>query len=166
MYKEVDLLIKSQYVYDYQNGYPLIENSSIANFDKMPKEGTVINLFEKNKKFIAKGYHGIQNKGHGWILSYKRNENINKDFFASKIQTAIEYRADFYKDKDTSAFRVLNGEGDGVGGLTIDYFDGYYLLTWYSLGIYEFRDEIIEALKQSVEYKGLYQNLSKEKIRC
>lgn len=123
----------------------------------MPKEGTVINLFEKNKKFIAKGYHGIQNKGHGWILSYKRNENINKDFFASKIQTAIEYRADFYKDKDTSAFRVLNGEGDGVGGLTIDYFDGYYLLTWYSLGIYEFRDEIIEALKQSVEYKGLYQ---------
>ncbi len=157
MYKEVDLLIKSQYVYDYQNGYPLIENSSIANFDKMPKEGTVINLFEKNKKFIAKGYHGIQNKGHGWILSYKRNENINKDFFASKIQTAIEYRADFYKDKDTSAFRVLNGEGDGVGGLTIDYFDGYYLLTWYSLGIYEFRDEIIEALKQSVEYKGLYQ---------
>jgi len=157
MYKEVDLLVKPQYVYDYQNGYPLIENSSIANFDKMPKEGTIINLFEKNKKFIAKGYHGIQNKGQGWVLSYKRNESINKDFFASKIQTAIEYRADFYNDKDTNAFRVLNGEGDGVGGLTIDYFDGYYLLTWYSLGIYEFRDEIIEALKQSVEYKGLYQ---------
>jgi len=157
MYKEVDLLVKPQYVYDYQNGYPLIENSSIANFDKMPKEGTIINLFEKNKKFIAKGYHGIQNKGQGWVLSYKRNESINKDFFASKIQTAIKYRADFYNDKDTNAFRVLNGEGDGVGGLTIDYFDGYYLITWYSLGIYEFRDEIIEALKESVEYKGLYQ---------
>jgi len=157
MYKEVDLLVKPQYVYDYQNGYPLIENSSIANFDKMPEEGTIINLFEKNKKFIAKGYHGIQNKGQGWVLSYKRNESINKDFFASKIQAAVDYRVDFYKDKDTNAFRVLNGEGDGVGGLTIDYFDGYYLLTWYSLGIYEFRDEIIEALKQSVEYRGLYQ---------
>ena len=157
MYKEVDLLVKPQYVYDYENGYPLIENSSISNFDKMPKEGTVINLFEKNKKFIAKGYHGIQNKGQGWVLSYKRNEKINKDFFASKIQASIEYRADFYKGKDTNAFRVLNGEGDGVGGLTIDYFDGYYLLTWYSLGIYEFRNEIIEALKDSVEYKGLYQ---------
>ena len=157
MYKEVDLLVKPQYVYDYKNGYPLIENASIANFDKMPKEGTIINLFEKNKKFIAKGYHGIQNKGHGWVLSYKRNENINKDFFASKILAAIEYRADFYNDKDTNAFRVLNGEGDGVGGLTIDYFDGYYLLTWYSLGIYEFRNEIIEALKECVEYKGLYQ---------
>jgi len=157
MYKEVDLLVKPQYVYDYQNGYPLIENSSIANFDKMPKEGTIINLFEKNKKFLAKGYHGIQNKGQGWVLSYKRNESINKDFFASKIQAAIDYRSDFYNDKDTNAFRVLNGEGDGVGGLTIDYFDGYYLLTWYSLGIYEFRDEIIEALKESVEYRGLYQ---------
>jgi len=157
MYKEVDLLVKPQYVYDYQNGYPLIENSTIANFDKIPKEGTIINLFEKNKKFIAKGYHGIQNKGHGWVLSYKRNESINKDFFASKILSAIEYRADFYDYQDTNAFRVLNGEGDGIGGLTIDYFDGYYLLTWYSLGIYEFRNEIIEALKVSVEYKGLYQ---------
>jgi len=157
MYKEVDLLVKSQYVYEYKNGFPLIENSSIANFDKMPKEGTIINLFDKNKKFLAKGYHGIQNKGHGWVLSYKRNENINKDFFVSKILDAIDYRKDFYNDKDTNAFRVLNGEGDGLGGLTIDYFDGYYLLTWYSLGIYELRDEIIEALKQSVEYKGLYQ---------
>ncbi len=157
MYKEVNLFVKPQYVYEYKNGYPLIENISISNFDQMPKEGTIINLLDKNNKFIAKGYHGIQNKGHGWVLSYTKNERIDKDLFTSKIQAAIEYRRDFYNDKDTSAFRVLNGEGDGVGGLTIDYFDGYYLLTWYSLGIYEFKNDIVETLKQSVEYKGLYQ---------
>jgi len=31
------------------------------------------------------------------------------------------------------------------------------MLTWYSLGIYEFKNEIVEALKQSVDYKGIYQ---------
>jgi 23S rRNA (cytosine1962-C5)-methyltransferase len=41
--------------------------------------------------------------------------------------------------------------------LTIDYFDGYYLLTWYSLGIYTFKNDILEALKSSVNYKGIYQ---------
>ena len=61
------------------------------------------------------------------------------------------------EDKSTTAFRVFNGEGDRVGGLTIDYFDGFYLLTWYSLGIYQFKEEIIEALKSQVEYKGIYQ---------
>ena len=52
---------------------------------------------------------------------------------------------------------MFNGEGDGIGGLTIDYFAGYYLLTWYSKGIYHFREYIIHALKELVEYKGIYQ---------
>ncbi|MCD6432709.1 MAG: class I SAM-dependent rRNA methyltransferase, partial [Sulfurimonas sp.] len=73
------------------------------------------------------------------------------------IESATKYREDFYKDESTTAFRIFNGEGDGIGGLTIDYFDGFYLLTWYSLGIYEFKKEIIEALKSSVQYKGIYQ---------
>ena len=42
---------------------------------------------------------------------------------------------------------VFNGEGDGIGGFTIDYFAGYYLFNWYSKGIYHFRDEIIQPLK-------------------
>jgi 23S rRNA (cytosine1962-C5)-methyltransferase len=41
--------------------------------------------------------------------------------------------------------------------LTIDYFDGFYLITWYSIGIYRFKKAILEALQNSVEYKGIYQ---------
>ena len=41
--------------------------------------------------------------------------------------------------------------------MTIDYFNGYYLLTWYSIGIFEFREDVLEALKEIVEYKGIYQ---------
>jgi len=78
-------------------------------------------------------------------------------FFVKKIKSAIAYRKDFYADTTTTAFRVLNGEGDGLGGVTIDYFDGYYLFTWYSLGIFEFKELILEAFKQSVSYKGVYQ---------
>jgi len=157
MNKEVNLTIKPQYIDDYKTGYPLITKESIANFDKIPKEGTVINLFDKNKKFICKGYHGIQNKGHGWVLTSSKNEMIDVNYFTSKIKAAIEYRADLYNDKDTTAFRVFNGEGDGVGGLTIDFYEQFYIVTWYSIGIYELKDLILEALKNCVEYKGIYQ---------
>ena len=64
-----------------------------------------------------------------------------------QVSDSNESGEDFYNDASTTAFRVFNGEGDGVGGLTIDYFDGYYLVTWYSIGIYEFKDDILEALK-------------------
>ena len=154
---EKTLTIKTDYVSKYENGYPLISKESIFNLDKLPQEGSVVNLVDEKNRFIAKGYHGIQNKGYGWVLTQNKNNSIDIDFFVEKIKNAIDYREEFYKDESTTAFRVLNGEGDGLGGLTIDYFDGFYMLTWYSLGIYELKDIILEALKQSVEYKGIYQ---------
>lgn len=157
MMQEIDLIVKSEFIKIYKDGYPLISKESLVSWDKIKYEGSVINLLDEKGKFIFKAYHGIQNKGYGWALSTDKDEKIDRAYFSKKIKSALDYRKDFYNDKSTTAFRVFNGEGDGIGGLTIDYFDGFYLLTWYSLGIYEFKSDILEALKNSVNYKGIYQ---------
>ncbi len=157
MKKEISLNLKPDYIEKYENGYPLLLKEALSDFDKINQEGLILNLFTPKNKFIAKAYHGLQNKGFGWILSLDKSESIDASFFTKKIKEAMQNREDFYQDKSTTAFRVFNGEGDGVGGITIDYFAGYYMLTWYSLGIYEFREEILDALKSCVDYKGIYQ---------
>jgi len=157
MNKVIDLTIKPAYVKEYQNGYPLISKESIIDWSKVTEEGTIVDLLDDRKKFIAKGYYGKQNKGYGWVLTSKKDEKIDINYFVRKIKSAIKYRNSFYSSKNTTAFRVFNGEGDGIGGLTIDYFDGFYLLTWYSIGIYTFKNDIVEALKSTVDYKGIYQ---------
>ncbi|RXJ86392.1 class I SAM-dependent rRNA methyltransferase [Arcobacter sp. CECT 8985] len=164
MNKTINLKIKSRFVEEYQDKYPLIQKEIFQNIEDLNEEGIIINLLSPNNKFIAKGYYGRQNKGYGWVLSYNKEEQIDKTFFINKIKNAITYRKDFYEDAKnniTTAFRVLNGEGDKLGGLTIDYFDGYYMLTWYSLGIYSFKNTILEALqevlKQDKTYKGIYE---------
>ncbi len=157
IYKKIDLTIKPEFVQEYRNGYPLISKESIVDLNKIEEEGVILNFFDSKNKFIAKGYHGIQNKGFGWVLSTDKNEQIDKKYFAKKIKTALTCRDEFFNSNHTTAFRVFNGEGDGIGGLSIDYFDRYYLLTWYSKGIYEFKDDILEALKQHVDYKGIYE---------
>lgn len=157
MNNAIDLTIKPQYIKNYKNGYPLISKDFIVDWGKVEAEGTIVNLLDDRKNFIAKGYYGIQNKGYGWVLSFKKEEKIDVAFFSDKIKAAIQYRKDLYKDENTTAFRVFNGEGDGVGGLTIDYFEGFYLVTWYSLGIYTFKEDVLAALKSQVAYKGIYQ---------
>ena len=156
MSREISIVIKPEYIKNYSNGHPLISKESVVDWSKV-KEGSLLNLTNSKGKFIAQGYHGIQNKGYGWVLSLHKEEKIDVSYFAKKIVTALKYRDEFFSDKHTTAFRVFNGEGDGIGGITIDYFDGFFLITWYSLGIYEFKDEILKALKQSVDYKGIYQ---------
>ena len=157
MRQEVKLKIKPAFAREIKQGYPLIAKDAIQNIDALKTEDVIINLFDEKNKFMAKGYYGRQNKGYGWVLSYKENEKIDQSFFAKKIKAAIAYRKDLYESTETTAFRVFNGEGDGVGGLTIDYFAGYYLVTWYSEGIYSFKEDIINALLEVAEVKGIYQ---------
>jgi len=82
---------------------------------------------------------------------------MNFNFFTEKLSSAIDLRKKFFSSKKTTGFRVFNGEGDGIGGMTIDYFDGYYLFNWYNSGIYQYKDKMISALMNLVEYKGIYE---------
>jgi 23S rRNA (cytosine1962-C5)-methyltransferase len=157
MNKQINLTLKPDFVQKFKEGYPLLSKEVINNWNDTIKEGTIVNLLDSRKNFVAKGYYGIQNKGLGWVLSSKKDEMIDVDFFTTKIYEALTCRESFFNDKTTTAFRVFNGEGDGVGGLTMDYFDGFYLFTWYSLGIYELKENILKAFKSCVDYKGIYQ---------
>lgn len=155
--KETNIRIKQKYIDKIKKGYPLLEKDSIVDSNRLTKEGMVINLIDSNNKFIAKGYFGRQNKGNGWILSYDKNEKIDYRFFIDKIREAIGHRKHMFRDEETTAFRIFNGEGDNIGGLTIDYYDGYLLINWYSEGIYMFRNHIYKAITELMDYKGIYQ---------
>ncbi|OTY17818.1 RlmI/RlmK family 23S rRNA methyltransferase [Bacillus mycoides] len=157
MRSEVTIKIKPKFIKEIKSGYPLILKDAIQNLNDVREEGTIINVVDEKNQFIGKGYYGKQNKGYGWILTRKEKEEVNQSFFESKIKSALHKRKDFYKSNDTTAFRALNGEGDGLGGLIIDYYDGYYVISWYSEGVYTFRDEIIAALQKVANFKGIYE---------
>ncbi|MFY2252339.1 class I SAM-dependent rRNA methyltransferase [Priestia megaterium] len=157
MRKEVQVIAKEAFIKKVNKGYPLIEKDALVDGHKLQEEGVIINLVTPKNQFLAKGYYGKQNKGYGWILTKKKSEQIDAAFFARKIQRAIASRHDFYASEDTTAFRIFNSEGDGIGGLIIDYYDGYYVMSWYSEGIYRFKEYVIEALKSAPNFKGLYQ---------
>jgi len=157
MKKTVDMIIKNKYIKEFNNDSPLIFKEALENINKLNDEGMIVNLFNENKHFIGKGFYGKQNKGYGWIVSRKQDEDINEEFFFNKISVAIGNRKSFYENTETTAFRIFNGEGDGFGGFTIDYFEGYYLVTWYSVGIYTFKENILEALKKATDCKGIYE---------
>ncbi|MED3310159.1 RlmI/RlmK family 23S rRNA methyltransferase [Bacillus thuringiensis] len=157
MRSEVTIKIKPKFIKEIKSGYPLILKDAIQNLNDVREEGTIIKVVDEKNNFVGKGYYGKQNKGYGWILTRKESEQINQSFFESKIKSALHKRKQFYKSSDTTAFRVVNGEGDGLGGLIIDYYDGYYVVSWYSEGIYTFRDEIIAALQKVANFKGIYE---------
>ncbi|CRH19202.1 class I SAM-dependent rRNA methyltransferase [Carnobacterium maltaromaticum] len=151
------IMVKMQATTKIKSGYPLLVK---GDFVKEPSvtEGTLVELIDQQKKFVASAYLAKQNKGDGWILSLNPQEKINQKFFEKLFHLAGSNRTFLEANGDTTAYRFFNGEGDGLGGLTIDFYADYYVFSWYSEGIYTHQKMIIEAFKSAVPaIKGIYQ---------
>lgn len=156
MTKTIDVQVNAQSIAAFKKGYPLILKDAVVNPEVLQEEGSFIRLVDQYNHFIAKGYYGNQNKGIGWVLT-RKDEAIDFDFFESKMAAAFERRRSFFKDSDTTAYRAFNGEGDGIGGMTIDYYDGYYMVSWYSEGIYSMKHHVYGVLDKITDYKAIYE---------
>ncbi|KXZ22833.1 50S rRNA methyltransferase [Bacillus nakamurai] len=152
------LTVKDTFAGKLKKGFPLIEKDALSGSAGHLKEGDLFDVKTEKGEFLGKGYYGLQNKGVGWVLSRSRHEQIDGRFFLDKLKKAAEERDHLFKAPDTTAFRLFNGEGDGVGGVTIDYYDGYLLVQWYSQGIYTYKDSLMEALDGlEMPYKAIYE---------
>ncbi|MFD0050720.1 class I SAM-dependent rRNA methyltransferase [Actinomycetes bacterium NPDC127524] len=157
MKTEIVLQVKQENVHKFQKGYPLITKDAVVNIGDLKEEGCAVKLVDRSGNFLAKGYYGKQNKGIGWILTRNKNDTFNQAFFDKKLNTAVTHRKNLFNDEGTTAFRMFNGEGDGIGGVTIDHYDGHYVISWYSQGIYQYKDLIIKSLCNTAEVKSIYQ---------
>ncbi|MCY8269961.1 class I SAM-dependent rRNA methyltransferase [Bacillus sonorensis] len=151
------LTLKHAYAAKIKKGFPLILKEAVFSKDDGISEGALIELVDEKGGFLGKAYYGEQNKGVGWVLTQNKEEPIDQDFFLSRLATAIQARHQLFQSAETTAFRVFNGEGDGIGGLTIDYYDGYFLIQWYSKGIFAYKEAIIAALDEITDYKAIYE---------
>lgn len=127
-----------------RQGNPLIQEDDLRQpIKKIPLEW--VTFVDNKNNYIAAGYLGKQNKGFGWVLDQTQRP-IDQAFIMEKFQQAIEQRQAFFADETTTAFRLFNGEGDGFGGVTVDYYDDYLVISWYNQTIYHFQRLIVDSL--------------------
>lgn len=153
------IILKNQAVNKFKKNYPLIKKEDlVTETDVLNSEW--VSFYSQSNQFLGYGYLGIQNKGYGWILSFDSKQPISDSLLLNKLQIAIENRKHLFNDTKTTAFRLLNGEGDGLGGLTIDWYDGYLILSWYNETIYAHKKELVRAITTALpDAVGIYEKV-------
>ncbi|MGG5368796.1 class I SAM-dependent rRNA methyltransferase [Enterococcus sp. AZ196] len=141
-----------------RQGNPLIQAEDLKqNIKKIPFEW--VEFVDNKNKYVATGYLGKQNKGFGWVIDQTQRP-IDQAFFMEKLQYAFDQRQAFFADEMTTAFRIFNGEGDGFGGVTVDYYADYLVISWYNETIYHFKNMIVDSLlKVFPNAKGLVEKI-------
>jgi 23S rRNA (cytosine1962-C5)-methyltransferase len=82
-----------------------------------------------------------------------------ENFFVAKFSAALKTRnAGGLPSENTNAFRLVHGEGDGLPGLIIDFYDGVPVVQAHSAGMHHDRIWIAAALNEvlSGHLKAIY----------
>lgn len=154
--------LREQATQRIRQGGALILVEDFVNQDKAQylQEGDVIILQDSHKDFLGKFLVGRQNKGLGWIFTQSEYEYWDQELIEDRFREAVANRTHLFEDSQTTAFRLFNGEGDGIGGITIDWYANYLQINFYSYGVYKYLDEILSSLNNlSLDIRGVYVTL-------
>ena len=73
---------------------------------------------------------------------------IDDSFWLEKITKAFHYRNQLgILNSNTNVCRLFFGEGDGVPGLILDYYNGHVVFQAHSWGVYQQKENICNAIK-------------------
>ncbi len=103
-------------------GHPWLFDGSITN-DPDGHPGQVAVVFDRDRDFVAVGLWDPTSPIRVRVLAHGSPAAVDDAFFAAGVSAAVARRPT--GDPDHSAWRLINGENDGFGGLVADeYGDG------------------------------------------
>ena len=136
------------------SGHPWIFSNEINLMDDELLPGDIAVVENHDGSFVGKGYVNPLSRIPVRLLTRKKNDEINAAFFLHKIQEAWEYRK---RLGYTENCRLVFGEADGLPQLIIDKFNDYFVIQTLAFGIDKWKNEIVSAIEQIFEPKGIYE---------
>ncbi len=111
-------------------------------------EGDLVTVYSDDNEFLGTGHYQIGSIAIRMITF--RDEFIDYNFWKNKIESVWNLRRTlgFGDSGETNVFRMVNGEGDGMPGLIIDFYNGTAVMQMHSIGMYLIREELVKALKE------------------
>ena len=128
--------------------HPWVFSGAVAQIVGQPSEGDVVGVFAHDGSFLAYGHYQIGSIAVR-ILSFAGEDVLGPDFWVNMISKALKVRqaTGLANGLETNCFRLVHGEGDGLPGLIIDWYDGVCVMQAHSVGMFRAKGAICEALK-------------------
>lgn len=133
--------------FSLQRRHPWVFSGAISQKDKDLQDGDLVEVYSAKQEFLGIGYYAGGSIAVR-LISFEP-AIISEDFWFEKITKAFQYRQQLgILNDQTTVCRLFFGEGDGVPGLILDYYDGHVVLQAHSWGVHLQKDNIAAAIKR------------------
>jgi 23S rRNA (cytosine1962-C5)-methyltransferase len=142
-------------------GHPWVFEESVTSIGHEADVGDLAVIFDHDRKFVALALYDPNSPIQFRILHVGKPTPIDDDWWRATVRRALELRAPLLDaaadaadvvaaaddaDAGQLAYRVLNGENDGVSGLVVDRYAGVLVVKLYSAVWFPHLVAVVHAL--------------------
>jgi 23S rRNA (cytosine1962-C5)-methyltransferase len=138
-------------------GHPWVYANAVAQVMGEAAPGDVVALLDHDGRFIGRGFYNPRSQIPVRLCT-RADEAIDAAFFRKRIAQARVARARLgLPSERTTAYRLVNSEGDDLPGLVVDVYGDAAVAQITTLGIAARRAEIFDALEAELGVKTLFE---------
>ena len=115
-----------------RGGHPWLFDGSITSVSGDGEPGDLAVVFDAKKRFLAIGLYDPESPIRVRVLHHGEPTTIDPTWFEGAVRRSAERRAALARTGDTTAYRVVHGENDGLPGLVIDRYADVAVMKLYS----------------------------------
>ena len=141
-----------------QQRHHWIFSGAVYSFPKGYQNGELVSIKSSVGKLLGWGFF---NKGCslvGRVVSFGEEEAYLA--LKNSIVRALNLRQNLLNDPQTTACRLVNGEGDGLPGLVVDKYGPYLVMQTGALGMRKLLPFFCEQFKERLSILGIYDKSS------
>lgn len=144
-----------------RGGSPWLYDGSITSVSHDGAPGDLAVVFDDQRKFAAIGLWDPTSPIRVKMLHRGSPTSIDAHWWRERLSAAWEHRRALTDDLDTTAYRCVHGENDGLPGLVVDRYDRTFVVKLYSPAWFPHLATIVDVLGQLLEPERIVLRLSR-----
>ena len=144
--KRTTVRLRSGREHSLKKRHPWVYSGALSELKNTIEDGDLIDVLSDSGEYLGTGHFGIEGISVR-LLSFSPIEDENEFIFAS-LKRAMELRRSLglIDNPATTAYRLVNAEGDNLPGLVIDVYNSTAVVQFHSAGMLAWQDKIVSAL--------------------
>lgn len=137
-------------------GHPWIFSGALASVEGKPEPGDIVVAVAHEGTPVALGFYNPVSDITFRLLTTDTTTSIDTLFWQKRIRTSTALREKVVPE-GTTAYRLVNAEGDLMPGLVVDRYGDYLVLSIATAGMEQHRQEILNVLSEELKPLGIYE---------
>jgi 23S rRNA (cytosine1962-C5)-methyltransferase len=155
------IFLKPGHVQPVWAGHPWVFAQAVAKIDGQPEPGAEVVVCDPKGEALGRGLYSPSSAIVVRLFTRHAERALDEAFFEQRIQRALERRrVQQLPNAETTGYRAVHAEGDGLPGLVVDVFGDALAVQWGTVGLARRADVLLDVLERLLAPRAIVERTS------